>query len=104
MLLFQETPANHPEDCQRYAQKVAGGYRPAKPFSVPMPVWDVVQRCWSQDPKVRPSMEEVLLELLAIEQSGELEGGSKKGRGGTVSSMGRQEVGARQGCACCVIS
>jgi len=41
LLLFQETPANHGDDCQRYASKVARGYRPKKPDAFPDAVWSL---------------------------------------------------------------
>jgi hypothetical protein len=47
--------------------KVYKGLRPERPSSslyndekLPDRLWDFIQRCWSQDPRTRPPMEEVV--------------------------------------------
>ena len=98
LLLFQETPANHGDDCQRYASKVARGYRPKKPDAFPDAVWSVVRQCWAQDPRERPSITAVTAQLLEIKKAWAAEGGEGgggKGGSGAVES-------AKQGCGCVI--
>jgi serine/threonine protein kinase len=70
MLVFSQFP-NHVVDLQapeRYAKKVAGGYRPVRTSAISDDVWALIGRCWAQDPVERPSMASVvttLEELLA---------------------------------------
>jgi hypothetical protein len=61
MLVFTELPVGttDPTAPDRYADKVAGGYRPRKPSSVHPDVWELINDCWQQDPLERPDMGEV---------------------------------------------
>jgi hypothetical protein len=98
MLLFQETPANHGDDCQRYAAKVAGGYRPMKPNAFPPEVWSVVEQCWAQDQSERPSITAVTEKLLSIKKAWELHGSVEGGKkGGRAAGEG-----VTQGCGCVI--
>ena len=56
----------------QYADKVARGYRPARPKMFPQPVWELVESCWSADPVARLHMSEVVAALEVIVK--ELEG------------------------------
>lgn len=64
MLAFTESRGGTSEEhLVQYAGDVAGGYRPAKPKTCPPPVWELIHRCWRQDPLDRPEMDEVVQEL-----------------------------------------
>ncbi|KXZ55469.1 hypothetical protein GPECTOR_2g1018 [Gonium pectorale] len=62
-----------------YAQKVSEGFRPPRPDRFTDAQWDLVSRCWHQDPCERPGMAEVVERLREI--SKEL-GASTGGYGG----------------------
>jgi hypothetical protein len=71
LLLYTHTPANKPEDCLRYAGKVAAGFRPRQPKIIPDIIWAVIEACWEQEPADRPPATWVvqqLQQLLAQEQ------------------------------------
>jgi mitogen-activated protein kinase kinase kinase 7 len=63
LVMFSELPASgHLPPAAKvewYARRVAGGYRPAQPTSVPDALWRLVSACWHQDPLLRPHMSEV---------------------------------------------
>ncbi len=64
LLLFSETPAKSPADAERYAARVAGGYRPSRPRSLSdNALWALIQDCWAQDPAARPSAAAVAFRL-----------------------------------------
>eukprot|EP00775_Hariotina_reticulata_P001310 gene1310-1653_t len=71
LMLYTHTPANSPDDCLRYAQKVADGYRPSCPKSFPRAVWRIVERCWHADPSARPPASWVLLQLQQLQDADE---------------------------------
>jgi len=62
LVVFTELPTNStdPTVPQRYAQKVADGYRPARPKSMPDTMWALITACWHRDPLLRPHMSEVV--------------------------------------------
>jgi hypothetical protein len=112
LLLFTETPANSPDDCEAYAAKVAEGYRPSRPKSFPVEVWQLVDACWAQQPGVRPSSGQVverLQQILAGVDRG-TGSGSQKARGaaraastakngpGEVVEGGEERAAASCGC------
>ena len=49
-------------------ESVLQGKRPTRPIhpAVIDPVWELMQRCWSEDPKARPTAEVVLQDLKSI--------------------------------------
>lgn len=52
-----------PDEIERYASRVARGYRPVVPTEWPEAIQNLIQSCWAQDPKNRPSMSEVVIQL-----------------------------------------
>jgi hypothetical protein len=88
MLVFTELPVGTTDTTapDRYAEKVADGYRPRKPTSVHPDVWALVEDCWQQDPLERPSMGEV--RCRAGWQVREAGGGRKGVQGGVASAGG----------------
>ena len=42
---------------KEYAAKIALGARPRIPQQVPVAVADIIQQCWAQDHRQRPSLE-----------------------------------------------
>lgn len=79
MLVFTELQGAADESIMKlYAAKVASGYRPPRAKPIPDNCWDVITRCWAQDPLDRPSMDEVVEELedlVAQAQQGKLKSG-----------------------------
>eukprot|EP00775_Hariotina_reticulata_P006929 gene6929-7147_t len=61
LLVFTELPTHttDPSEPDRYAAKVAQGYRPSRPKKMPQELWDLVAACWQQDPIQRPHITEV---------------------------------------------
>lgn len=95
LLLYTHTPATSPADSMRYAKRVSQGYRPNCPKNVPTAVWQVIDRCWSQDPCARPSaawVKQQLQLLLDKEEAGLM------AKGGLRSWLqrGKAPVGAKQ--------
>lgn len=77
MLLFSELPVAtmDPSAPDRYAEKVAGGYRPRKPAKLADELYQLCCDGWHQDPLERPDMVQVverLEQLLELETSGQL--------------------------------
>jgi hypothetical protein len=77
LLLFTETAANSPDDCQAYAAKVAEGYRPKRPKTFPADVWEVVEACWAQQPGMRPTSEQLVERLRQILAAAERQKGGR---------------------------
>jgi serine/threonine protein kinase len=51
-------------DLEDFADAVCTqGWRPTMPARVPLQLGELIQRCWAQDPSVRPTMAEVVVEL-----------------------------------------
>ncbi|GAB4820884.1 hypothetical protein N2152v2_007930 [Parachlorella kessleri] len=56
------------KDLEAYAHKVAHGFRQKiEPQRVPPGVASLIERCWQQDPKRRPSMSQVARDLQAMQ-------------------------------------
>lgn len=52
------------EGAERYAERVASGYRPdAWASSIPKDLWAIIQSCWHSDPFQRPNMQGLLAQL-----------------------------------------
>ena len=47
--------------------KVPAGYRMSKPHACSIAVFQLMERCWATDPKVRPSFKRIVIELKALE-------------------------------------
>eukprot|EP00775_Hariotina_reticulata_P012407 gene12407-12542_t len=62
MLFFTELPTNTSDASEpdRYAAKVAQGYRPSRPKKMPQELWELISACWQQDPIRRPHITEVI--------------------------------------------
>jgi len=63
-LLHQRTR----EEVEDMCHKISQGYRPRKPDGLSSAAWHLVQRCWAQDPVMRPTMSQVVTELVALQQ------------------------------------
>lgn len=68
LLIYTHTPANDASDCERYAARVAEGYRPKRPKSIPDEVWRIIEACWQQEPTDRPAASDVLRQLQQLLQ------------------------------------
>ena len=59
---------------QQYMMKIGRGNRPKRPDLIPDAYWELVQRCWKQNPEDRPTFDEITEELkndkYAIEEFG----------------------------------
>lgn len=44
---------------QQYLRKIEQGQRPLKPASIPEPYWELIQKCWDQNPSDRPTFEQI---------------------------------------------
>jgi len=100
---------------ERYADRVAQGYRPKRPKKCPEPMWELITACWDADPVVRPHMSDVvdiLEDYLSVLQKPEGKGkgtaaaaaaaaaADHGGGGGGASRAG--ESSSSQGCACVI--
>lgn len=63
-----------PED---YAEAVCNGYRPPHNKALTHPLWDLICRCWHDDPVQRPAMSEVADELRLLVQEEQERPGSE---------------------------
>jgi len=70
LLIYTHTPANSARDCEHYASRVAEGYRPKHPKTVPDDVWAIIEACWQQNPAARPAASEVLQQLQGLLPAG----------------------------------
>ena len=43
----------------RYMLKILNGDRPVRPENIPDHYWELIQRCWKEDPEERPTFEEI---------------------------------------------
>ncbi len=61
MLVFTELPVGttDPTAPDRYADNVAGGYRPRKTSAIDPDIWQLINEAWDQEPLERPCMTEV---------------------------------------------
>ena len=59
--LFARVTPPYPADKNTEDGVISGNLRPAKinEYMCPPPVWDLMTKCWSQDPQQRPPMKEV---------------------------------------------
>jgi serine/threonine protein kinase len=48
------------------AEKVLEGYRLAKPASCPDAMYEIMMRCWKENPKERPTMEKIVVDVQAV--------------------------------------
>mmetsp|Transcript_13051 Transcript_13051/g.37913 ORF Transcript_13051/g.37913 Transcript_13051/m.37913 type:complete len:497 (-) Transcript_13051:1501-2991(-) len=72
MMVFAITLKGTEEEIEAYARKVSNGYRPPIRETLPESIKGVIRDAWAQEPNDRPSMEELLKRLKAIEESGEI--------------------------------
>lgn len=64
------------EDMYEYAGRVSMGWRqPLQDSRVPPAVNRIIEACWSQDAKMRPSMSDVVLQLKAMLEDEAVVGG-----------------------------
>lgn len=74
-----------------HAERVAAGWRPPFPAFIPEVITKLIDRCWSTEPKLRPSMQQVLKELNDIKDSGVVDaidvGGKKSKQQGCCTIM-----------------
>lgn len=82
------------EDIAMLAYRTSHGYRPNLSTSVPQAVNDVITACWSGVPEMRPTAEEVVLMLEAIQDSKVCKGS------GDIPESDNQ---ASKGCACALM-
>jgi len=54
-------------DYQIFFHVAKKGYRPTIPVSTPVPVVELIKRCWDENPQNRPTTSEILSALIAIE-------------------------------------
>ena len=59
-------PPRLPQAPDRYARRVAGGYRPPRTEAFDDGVWALIEACWAQDPLDRPTAAEVVAILEAL--------------------------------------
>ena len=64
--------------------KVTSGYRPSIPPEMPVLLQGLMQKCWSGDPKSRPTFADIIEE---IRESQRAEGVYRSGGGGVVGSL-----------------
>ena len=75
------------DESEDHAHKVANGWRPPFPAHMPESIRNLVDKCWSGIPELRPSMQEVVDALREIQRTGVPE------------EMDAKET-KTQGCAC----
>lgn len=62
--VFKDGERPYPElDNAAVIHKIAGGYREPKPLGCPQVVFEVMTRCWDQDPEKRPPFSELAIIL-----------------------------------------
>lgn len=61
------------DESEIFAQKAASGYRPPFPLRMPQEIRDIVNKCWSGVPELRPKMMDVVRDLRAIRSGGSME-------------------------------
>lgn len=44
---------------QQYMMKISRGLRPKRPNNIPDHYWELIQKCWKQNPDERPTFEEI---------------------------------------------
>lgn len=49
-----------------YAERVCGGWRPPCPSRMQPGAWELISRCWADDPLARPCMEDVVHGLMQL--------------------------------------
>lgn len=58
------------DESEGHAEKVAGGWRPSFPANMPESIRQLIDKCWSGIPALRPTMMEVVRRLQEIERDG----------------------------------
>ena len=58
------------DESEMFAQKALSGYRPPFPSFMSQEIRDIVNKCWSGIPELRPTMSEVVKELSALRSAG----------------------------------
>jgi serine/threonine protein kinase len=58
------------DESLKHAQKVAAGWRPPFPGRVPPAIRKIVEMCWAENPKLRPSMSDVVGMLREVKVTG----------------------------------
>lgn len=61
------------EELEGYCARVAGGYRPPLHDKWPPKLTKLLLDCWAQEPSLRPTMDEVVTRLEALQLSGAME-------------------------------
>ncbi|GAX83888.1 hypothetical protein CEUSTIGMA_g11313.t1 [Chlamydomonas eustigma] len=81
MMIFAVSVGGTAVEIERYAERVAEGYRPTLNNNFPAEVLSIITDAWAQDPNQRPSMRVILERLRKVESSGVLEGLNVQGNG-----------------------
>jgi len=81
--LLMNPKTGETEDMFEYAARVSTGWRqPLEDCRVPPAVNKIIEACWSQDSKMRPSMNEVVRQVKAVLEDEAVVGGPAESRGG----------------------
>ncbi|WVQ86131.1 hypothetical protein IAT38_008299 [Cryptococcus sp. DSM 104549] len=64
-VLTGSVPYGYVDDSQ-VRKNIQKGIRPSRPPNVPDPLWDLITKCWAQDPKQRPDFEAVVEQMGSI--------------------------------------
>lgn len=72
LLVVSETGMQSPQESKMYADRVANGYRPKMPESVPREVRDLVEECTDADSNRRPRFSEVVKRLNDLREVSEM--------------------------------
>ena len=63
-----------PRSSQQYMMLIVRGVRPTRPENMPDSYWELIQKCWKENPNDRPTFAEIVEELkddkYAIEEFG----------------------------------
>ncbi|GAX84910.1 hypothetical protein CEUSTIGMA_g12331.t1 [Chlamydomonas eustigma] len=81
MMIFAVSVGGTADEIERYAERVAEGYRPTLNNNFPAEVLSIITDAWAQDPNQRPSMRVILERLRKVESSCVLEGLNVQGNG-----------------------
>ncbi len=68
IVTYGSTPYPGLSTAQVYQKVVEEKYRMEKPKDIPDSVWDVIQSCWTQKPKHRPTFAELVAKLSEIKE------------------------------------
>jgi hypothetical protein len=49
--------------------RTLNGERPFQPLDMPVRLWELVKQCWAHEPLMRPTMNQIIVELQGITAS-----------------------------------